>query len=575
MNRLTKRCVLALWTVPLLFLAAGLQADEVDDLINTCKPSPLDQAVWAESLLKAADGPKMETRPQAQVRVYEAAYGCGLKTAKGYPAAIRAARALRALLRAEPKQALMWEDRLLGALQRDWRAARDETKAQKAKAYVAELIAAGDRASPSGDLARAIDRYDDAAGRAKYLAPGLLKDALLKLRDAQERQRVQQEITRLEGLLAANPKNTAVREQLIRLYVVELDSPAQAGKLLTPDVGEKLGTYARLVAKRIEESAKEVCLELGDWYVSLADDKEMAGWRVTLRGKASALTRAKAYYERLAKLEKDPVQRAIVEAKLTKVQKDLADVAAELARIGAGGLAARITLDLGKDVKMELVLIPAGDFTMGSPAAKRGQKNEGPQHVVTISKPFYMSVTEVTQEQYARVTGKDPSESKGAKKPVQMVSWHDAVEFCKRLSARRRGARLPTEAQWEYACRAGSKTGYNFGDAERNLGGHAWYVGNGDKKPHEVAKKKPNAWGLYDMHGNVWEWCADWHGPYDPKAKPVVDPTGPTTGWGHAVRGGSASCFPGFCRSAYRSVNPPGDRFGNLGFRVVVSAGAK
>ena len=231
-----------------------------------------------------------------------------------------------------------------------------------------------------------------------------------------------------------------------------------------------------------------------------------------------------------------------------------------------------LTLDLGNKVTMKLVSIPSGKFMMGSPASEKDRfDSEGPQHEVTISKAFYMGGYSVTQEQYEQIMGKNPSQFKGAQNPVENVSWDDAVEFCKKLSQKTgKTVRLPTEAEWEYACRAGSKTRFSYGDDNdyANLGDYAWYDKNSDKKTHPVGQKKPNAWGLYDMHGNVWQWCSDWYDSYA-NAK-NTDPQGPASGTSRVLRGGSWYNLPQNCRSARRSWNDPDDRFHNFGFRVVV-----
>ena len=152
------------------------------------------------------------------------------------------------------------------------------------------------------------------------------------------------------------------------------------------------------------------------------------------------------------------------------------------------------------------------------------------------------------------------------------VSWEDATEFCKKLSVKEgKTYRLPTEAEWEYACRAGTTTKYGFGDDDSRLGDYAqnWAVGNAknEKYANAVGQKKPNAWGLYDMHGNVLEWCSDWHGYKYYGESPASDPTGLASGWLRVHRGGSWSNTPADCRSANRSVNSPGDRHDSLGFR--------
>ncbi len=221
-------------------------------------------------------------------------------------------------------------------------------------------------------------------------------------------------------------------------------------------------------------------------------------------------------------------------------------------------------------VGMELVLVPDGEFLMGSPRREPGRDgSERPQHEVRITKAFYIGAHEVTQEQYAAVMGKNPSKFPGARNPVERVSWHDAVEFCARLSEKDgQTYRLPTEAEWEYACRGGSTTAYSFGSAPRRLGDHAWYSRNSGEKPHEVGLKLPNAWGLYDVHGNVWEWCQDWYDD-DYRSSTAEDPTGPTSGTYRCVRGGSWFDYPTPLRSAARGRDFAPNRVDDHGFRVV------
>ncbi len=234
------------------------------------------------------------------------------------------------------------------------------------------------------------------------------------------------------------------------------------------------------------------------------------------------------------------------------------------------------TLNLGDGVKMKLVLIPAGKFTMGSVASENRWGNEGPQRRVTISKPFYMGLTEVTQNQYETIMEKNPSKFSGLTRPVEQVAWNDAMEFCKVLSKKTgKTVRLPTEAEWEYACRAGSTTRYSFGDEDRDLGSYAWYRANSDGKTHRVGRKKLNAWGLYDMHGNVSEWCSDWYAESYAGLK-TIDPQGSGSGKYRVYRGGAwFSVFEvlPLCRSANRTGTLPDDRGSHVGFRVVMSAG--
>ena len=208
------------------------------------------------------------------------------------------------------------------------------------------------------------------------------------------------------------------------------------------------------------------------------------------------------------------------------------------------------------NVGMVFVPTPAGEFQRGS-------------HSVQITKPFYLSVYEVTQEQYKKVMGNNPSDNKGNNKPVEMVSWNDAVDFCRELSEQEGVEfRLPTEAEWEYACRAGTTTAYSFGDDKSQLGKYAWHVNNSNLTTHPVGQKLPNAWGLYDMHGNVDEWCQDWYARFR-NEKVFIDPTGPAMGSRRVLRGGSSGNSPRDVRAADRSVTfHPGNRNHSFGFRL-------
>jgi len=237
------------------------------------------------------------------------------------------------------------------------------------------------------------------------------------------------------------------------------------------------------------------------------------------------------------------------------------------------GPAKTLTLDLGGRQSMKLAVIRPGRFTMGSAEDEKERADDETQHEVTISKPFYMGATEVTQAQYEAVMGKNPSNFKGPQNPVENVAWDDAVEFCKKLSPKTgKTVRLPTEAEWEYACRSGSKTRFAFGDADTDLRDYAWYTDNSESKTQPVGQKKPNAWGLYDMHGNVFEWCSDWYAKgYAAAAK--TDSMGPANGSLRVLRGGSWDGEPGYCRSASRGRHAPDARYGSYGFRVAVAAG--
>jgi len=217
-----------------------------------------------------------------------------------------------------------------------------------------------------------------------------------------------------------------------------------------------------------------------------------------------------------------------------------------------------------KLIKMKL--IPTGTFTMGSPENDEDRYEDEIQHQVTLSKPFYMGIYPVTQEEYLKVMGNNPSQFKDGMKPVEKVSWDDAVAFCKKLTEiTNETYRLPTEAEWEYACRAGTSTRFYWGDDDIN--DYAWYDKNSNRETHPVGQKKPNGFGLYDMIGNVLELCEDWYGYY--KEGEVTDPVGSGTGQYRVLRGGSWGFNSRFCRSSYRYGSLPADRLSYGGFRVV------
>ncbi|MAI34929.1 MAG: Sulphatase-modifying factor protein [Rhodopirellula sp.] len=216
-------------------------------------------------------------------------------------------------------------------------------------------------------------------------------------------------------------------------------------------------------------------------------------------------------------------------------------------------------------IGMEFKLIPAGTFAMG----------EGDDiHEVTLAEPFMMSIHEVTQVQYIRIMSENPSQFEGADHPVQKVDWYDAVEFCEKLSelpiekAAGHVYRLPTDAEWEYACRAGSNTQFSFGDQASELENYGWYSANSGGMTHPVGVKQPNAWGLYDMHGNVWEWCQGSAG--NSSGGGTGEPTVAESEFAPVGRGGGWYGTARDARSAVRSSINPAFNSGNLGFRVLL-----
>ena len=241
------------------------------------------------------------------------------------------------------------------------------------------------------------------------------------------------------------------------------------------------------------------------------------------------------------------------------------------------------------DPEEQLVWIEPGSFSMGGGESETGAVGDTSPFPVTLSKGYYLGKYEITQPIYKAIMDRNPAYFSGLRAvryqplslisgrglPVEKVSWNDAMEFCRRLTEREREAgrlpdgyvyTLPTEAQWEYACRAGSETAYCFGDAETDLHDYGWYDENSGDKTNPVGRKRPNKWGLHDMHGNVWEWCRDWYAKYP--EEPVTDPGGPASGNTRVNRGGGWYGNADNSKSAYRNMDTPDYRKAGLGFRV-------
>ena len=305
--------------------------------------------------------------------------------------------------------------------------------------------------------------------------------------------------------------------------------------------------------KEINSLSDNACLQLGQWYY-----KELSK-KASPTGKIVVLQRARGYYKRFTKLHRK------VDVQSIRAKADLAAVEKELAKFVI--LPKTLILNLGKGGTMRLARIPAGKFIMGSPKTEKFRSPvESPQHEVTLARSFYMGVCEVTQTQWFAVMGSVPwrghkSAKSGANHAASCINWNDASKFCRTLSKKiGKKVTLPSEAQWEYACRAGTKTAYSFGNSASKLGYYAWYNKNayekGQSYAHPVGQKKPNAFGLYDMHGNVWEWCQDqWRptyrdAPNDGSARKFEGSVD------RVLRGGSWSEPAQFSRSASRITFP-------------------
>jgi formylglycine-generating enzyme required for sulfatase activity/serine/threonine protein kinase len=451
-------------------------------------------------------------------------------------------------------------------------AASHDLQRLRAAAFHAE----GEQREKSGDLSGAMNALEEAVKLDRSL--GLKTErAVLHVKLAEQataKQDYQTAATALEAAVSLDKAASGVRELALTFaeqVIVLFESDASAANQLAamdavktiesvdPGNSQLTALRGRVVAtviKRAEASVAtdldtslscyEQALSLG---ASVADVAKLKGVMVTLvrsrfeksLAEQDAGKRAAADYEALVRLDSQMAGGFIAEVAKLPTRKN--------------------------SIGMTFRLLPGGVFTM----------SEGKEaHKVTLTKPFEIGVYEVTQKQYQRVMGPKPSAFPGPQNPVEQVSWDDAVEFCRKLSAmpEEKAAgyvyRLPTEAEWEYACRAGTDTKYSFGDDESQLGDYAWYDRNSEKKTHPVGQKKPNPWGLYDMHGNVWEWCQDWEGNYPSGA--AVDPTGPPSASSRVLRGGSLGNGTVYCRTADRNGTLPGVRGNNFGLRVVRSS---
>jgi formylglycine-generating enzyme required for sulfatase activity len=308
---------------------------------------------------------------------------------------------------------------------------------------------------------------------------------------------------------------------------------------------EKLGDDLYIFPVRLEACVAPDRISKFNW-TDLFGDEHEEEWQALL----AALS---AQAERLGKATATPPQ-AVIAAPLAPTPAQPEPV-----------LLPKPYIENLNGVPLEMILVPAGKFTMGSDK----RDDEKPPHEVIVPS-FYIGKFQITQKQWQAVMGKNPSHFKGDELPVEGVSWHDAQAFCEKLRVMTGKAyRLPSEAEWEYACRAGTTGNY-----AGKLDEMAWYRGNSENQTHPVGQKKPNAFGLYDMHGNVWEWCEDvWRENYNGAP---TDGSAWTDGGNQdrrVLRGGSWGLNDNYCRSAYRSVNAPGVINVRFGYRVVVSAG--
>jgi formylglycine-generating enzyme required for sulfatase activity len=388
-----------------------------------------------------------------------------------------------------------------------------------------------------------------------------------RMRDAKSRVMIASRLASLKKAVEKDPADLRSRKRLVETYLIDMNQPVEAAKHLNDKLDETLRANVALAAGKTDERSEAELMTLGQWY------RKLVFKTVSKTAKSALLTRASDDLTQFLELhtEADIARvRAASALKVVQTELDKLNVAAA-PRSGTSTIRLRsgtLTLNLGKGVTMKLVRIPAGKFVMGSPMSEEGRRSdENPMQQLAITKPFYMCVTEVTQQQYAAVTGENPSKDKGATNPVTHVSFESCQAFCQAMSKiTRRRVSMPNDALWEYACRAGTQSPFCFKGADDDLGDYAWFRDNSDRKIHPVGRKKPNVWGLYDMHGNAWELCAAWTSS---RQAVSIDPSGPNTADLTVVRGGSINEVAKICRSActYRSTSGS-----QTSFRVIVTS---
>ena len=514
----------------------------------------LDDVQFSIKLLKAA---KSSANAGAfRVVLYEKVYEFAVKRSSGYKQAIEAVNYLSNAL---PDRRCEWLDKKLRAMTKRYVNSYGAGREEIAKSYLDTMLAVADNNLKDGNTAEAQGLYRRAYSVAVQIKSPLLaeiRDKAAKLSTVAAGERRTEQFKRA---LTAKP-STRNRENLIYHYLCELDSPKDAAALIRDDVNKDLQSFVPLAAAAITELDAENCMGLAKWYESLAK-KPMSS-----KSRLNVYRRAREYYGKFLSFNEKTGPAELLARKAVK----------RLDRVMDKMDPNRLTIDCGGGVTMRLIRMQTGKFLMGSAVgeASRGS-DEGPQFSVEISKIFYIGATEVTQQQYTAVMGADPSSVKGPTHPATNMSAASAIAFCRKLSTvASRTVRLPTEAEWEYACRAGSATAFCFGNDSAGLGAYAWTSGNSavDKKlqPHAVGGRKPNAWGLSDMHGNVREFVLTPYSSSSYSGAEAVAPQDPakcrTT---LQRRGGSAGRGASYSRSAKRYYgSSTGDPF--TGFRVVI-----
>ena len=514
----------------------------------------LDDLQFSIKLLKAARS--SANTGAFRVVLYEKVYEFAVKRSSGYKQAIEAVNYLSRVL---PDRRGEWLDKKLKAMTKRYVNSYGAGREEIAKSYLDTMLAVADIKLKDGKTAEAQGLYRRAysvAVQTKSPLRAEIREKAAKLATVSAGERRTEQFKRA---LAAKP-STRNRENLIYHYLTELDSPKDALELITDDVNKDLRNFVPFAAGPITDLDAKACIDLAKWYESLAKRP------MSSKGRFNIYRRAREYYGKYMSLgDKTDLEQLLAKKAVARLDKAMDKMDPN-----------RLTIDCGGGVSMRLIRLKTGKFLLGSPVGETSRdSDEGPRITVEISKPFYIGLTEVTQRQYTAVMGADSSTVKGPTHPVTNVSSANAFAFCKKVSALvSRKVRLPTEAEWEYACRAGSTTAFYFGNDSKGLGAYAWTSENSavNKKPqpHAVGGKQPNAWGLFDMHGNVRELALRPYSSLGYAGAGSIDPQDPAKCRSTLQqRGGSAGRSASYSRSANRFIgSSAGDSF--TGFRVLI-----
>ncbi len=485
-------------------------------------------------------------------------------------------------------------------------AARKATTSSQQKAVAEAVVSVVDAVADEGEYELALSLCELARSSAQKTRQfGLAKELAAKIDGLKKLQRTSQEYRDAMALLEKEPTDPAANLAVGRHLCLVKDDWERGVPMLA------LGSDAELKAVATKDlggaNSAEEQAALGDAWWALAEKTQgperdtlrlLAGFwyrqaEPSLAGGLAGL-KVKQRLEEISKLRREIPTASRVPAASQSPPLAIAPFDERTAKQHQTLWAKYLNVPVVKTnaIGMRFMLIPPGEFDMGSTAEEVAglleeakTKNapgwhldrlhaEAPKHRVKITKPFYLGLCEVTQAEFARLMGQNPSKFQGNPNgPVEMVSWDEAAAFCRKLGelpqerASHAAYRLPTEGEWEHACRAGSTSRFCFGDSETALSTYAWFDGNSGKTTHAVGQKNPNAWGLYDMHGNVSEWCADGFSYSYPSAA-AVDPLGPISSSIRVNRGGSWLGIAQGCRSAMRYGPGPSQGYDNAGFRV-------